>query len=162
MEGAFLGGYAPNSPVLNRLSPFLANARKGKIYKFFQGSIRCKYSFIFSDFTKLSVVSFHSICCVNDSSNVLRVLEVCSKFIPVVSPAFDNYRIILAPFQFKIIQCFFCSIFIDCLVNKFEVLHELLLILAGNILDRVTNLVNNTKLYSRFRINAGNRIWETF
>ena len=80
---------------------------------------------------------------------------------PVATPAFDDNRIGLAPLDFKVVKCLFCDIFVDRLIYEFQVPHELLLVLAGNILDRVAYLVYDAEPNRRLRKDTCYRIGET-
>lgn len=92
---------------------------------------------------------------------MLRVLEVGGQTIPVVTPAFDDNRIVLAPFDFKIVESLFGRILINGLVYEFQIPHELFLPLAGHILDRVAYLVYNAELNRSLRKDTCNRIWKS-
>ena len=48
-----------------------------KIKHFQKTVIRWKYAFIFCNLPKLSVKSLYRICCVNQGSDRLRILEIC-------------------------------------------------------------------------------------
>ena len=72
------------SPVLNRLSPFLADSGKGEIYQFFQCCIGCKYSLVFGHLAKLAMVTFHGIGSINNASDMLGVLEIGTEAFPIV------------------------------------------------------------------------------
>ena len=81
------------------------------------------------------MIAFHSIGYINNTSDMLGVLEIGTKAFPIVSPTLDDNWIVFTSLGFEIVKRLFGSILIDCLIHKFEVFHELLLILAGNVLD---------------------------
>ena len=56
----------------------------------------------------------------------------------------------------------FCRFFIYSLINAFQILQEFLLIFGAYILDGITNLMYNTKLYSCIGINTLDRFRKTF
>lgn len=49
-----------------------------------------------------------------------RVQEVSGRVVPVVTLALDDNRIVLAPFDFKIVKCFLDSILVDHLICSFR------------------------------------------
>lgn len=149
------------SPVLHRLGPLLPDSRKCEIDKLFKGGIRCKYALVLGYLAELAVIAFYGICSVYYPSDMLRVLEVGGQTIPVVTPAFDDNRIVLAPFDFKIVESLFGRILINGPVYEFQIPHELFLPLAGHILDRVAYLVYNAELNRSLRKDTCNRIWKS-
>ncbi len=85
---------------------------------------------------------------------MLRVLEVCRESVPVVAPALDDNGIGLAPLGIKSVKRLFRGVFVDRLIDKLQVFHELFLILAGNVFDGVANLMHYAQLHGRFRKDA--------
>lgn len=96
---------------------------------------------------RLPVITLNSIGCIYDPPNVLRVLEVCRQPVPVGTPTLDDNRIFFAPLALKVVKSLLRSILADSLVDKFKVLHELLLVLACHVLDGVAYLMHDAQLY---------------
>ena len=65
-----------------------------------------------------------------------------------------------APLDFKVVKSLLSGILIDCLIYELQIPHELFLVLAGHILDRVAYLVYDAELERSLRENTCNRIWK--
>jgi len=76
----------------------------------------------------------------------------------IVTPAFDDNRIVLASLDFKVFKGLFCSVFVNLLIYELQVTHELLLVLAGHIHDRVAYLVYDAELNRSLRKDTCDRI----
>ena len=84
-------------------------------------------------------------------------MEVGGQAVSAVTPALDDNRI-LAPLDFKVVKGLLGGILIDGLIYELQIPHELLLVLAGHILDRVAYLVYDAELDRSLRENTCNRI----
>ncbi len=74
------------------------------------------------------------------------VLKIAAQILPVIPPGTDDDWIFLAPFGVEIGQLRF-SLFQCCsLVDRLQVCKELLLVLAGDVLERVAYLVDYAEL----------------
>ena len=87
----------------------------------------------------------------NDSADILWILEKLTEALPVVMPGFDDSRILVVPFVFKLVQLGLGQILAGCKVDMLEVGHEFLLIFRTNVLQGIPNLMHHTKLHFRFR-----------
>ena len=149
------------TPVLDRLRPLASDSCKCQKHKFFEGCVVRKDPLVLGDLTQLAVVALHGVGGVYYAPYVFGVLEVRAEPFPVVTPALDDYRIVLAPLQFQLIQSLFRRILVHRLVDLLQILHELLLPLAGHILYRVAYLVDYTQLHRGLGKDARYRIRET-
>ena len=156
-DGQLLGSL---TPVLDRLRPLASDSCKCHKHKFFEGCVVRKDPLVLGDLTQLAVVALHGVGGVYYAPYVFGVLEVRAEPFPVVTPALDDNRIVLAPLDFKVVKCLFCSIFVDRLIYEFQITHELFLVLAGNILDRVAYLVYDAELNRSLRKDTCYRIGE--
>ncbi|AVG10978.1 hypothetical protein [Paenibacillus larvae] len=92
------------SPVLNPAGPFAGDIHRRQIEHFKQGFVARKDTFALCHFPKLTVVALDHIGCIDESSDLRRILEKGSQFCPVISPRPDNERVFGAPYLFKTIQ----------------------------------------------------------
>jgi len=74
------------------------------------------------------------------------VFEVCAQLIPVIAPRGNYHGILLTPFLIEGIELLLGKVISGCLIYFFEVSQEGFLILAGNVLQAVTDLMNDTAL----------------
>ena len=88
------------TPVLDRLRPLASDSCKCHKHKFFEGCVVRKDPLVLGDLTQLAVVALHGVGGVYYAPYVFGVLEVRAEPFPVVTPALDDYRIVLAPLQF--------------------------------------------------------------
>ena len=74
------------SPVMNRLCPFLLNLHKWKINGLFDCIIRREWKLWFRVLSDFSIQVFNEICSIDYFSDFQRELEENSQIIPIVSP----------------------------------------------------------------------------
>ena len=104
------------------------------------------------------MISFDRIGGIDNPPDMRRVPEVCAEPVPVLAPAPDDYRVFLAPLDLQSIKGLFRHLLVHRLIHLLQILHELLLFLAGHILDRVADLVHDAELDRGLRENTCYRI----
>ena len=108
------------------------------------------------------MISLDCIRGINHTSYIRRKLEVFSKPFPVILPRLDNDRVFLTPFFFQIKKLCLSGFLIYRTIDMFQISHELLLVLAADILDGVTYLMDNTELDNSIRKHTLDSIREAF
>lgn len=98
------------SPVEGLSNPLGCYVFHGKIRQLEQSIVCREYGSGLCYLPELPVEAFNGVCCTYDFSELNRIGEVGSQFVPIVFPALDTDRISPAPFRLeflKIIPCLF-------------------------------------------------------
>ena len=99
---------------------------------------------------------------VNKPADILGILKMAAQVGSVLLPGTDHNRIFFIPLRSKAFE-FHYSLFKGlCLVYELQVGKELLLVLARDILERVSNLVHYAQLHVRLWEHGVYRVREAF
>ena len=88
----------------------------------------------------------HRIGGVDDRLHIVRVFEVGRQGRPLVAPEGDDQRVFVAPFFLQLVQRGLGRIERGSLVHALEIGHEGFLILGGEVLHPVADLVDDAML----------------
>ena len=86
-----------HAPVLPSASPFLRNIHHGKIQHFQQTVIRRKHGFCLGHLPKLAVKALDGIGRIDQTANLLGVLEIGAEIRPVIPPGLRDFGVFLIP-----------------------------------------------------------------
>tara|TARA_Y100001933_G_scaffold147134_1_gene145825 strand:- start:20 stop:310 length:291 start_codon:yes stop_codon:yes gene_type:complete len=83
---------------LNRHCPFLAGVLNPHVQQLQQTIFIGESAFGFRKLAELPVNSLDSICCVDNTSNIFRILKILTDSLPVISPGFNDNWVFITPF----------------------------------------------------------------
>ena len=104
------------------------------------------------DFPKLAMHIFDGVRRVDHATNGLRKLEEGRKALPVVPPRGDDDRVLLAPLGFELVEFGLRDFEARRPVHGFQISEELLLVFRPDVLEAVSDLMDDTKLREGLRV----------
>ena len=73
--------------------------------------------FCFGVFPDGAIQTLDGVSSVDDPSDLLGVIKVSCKLVPVFSPGFEGISVFAAPFPGKLIKSIICHRMVDCAVD---------------------------------------------
>ena len=104
----------------------------------------------------------HRIGGIDGRTDIAGVFEVSGQGWPFAAPGLDNHRVFVPPLGFQLLQGRFGSIQRSDFIHALEVSHKGFLMLGGDILQRVADLVDDAQLYLGVGVNAPDGLREAF
>lgn len=95
--------------------------------------------------------SLDDIGCVDDPSDLLRVLEEGRELSPINPPGLYDDGVFLAPGRIEIIEPLLGKVLRGSLVDRLKVLEEGLLVFRCHVLQGVSHLMHDAQLHLCFR-----------
>src|SRR5690625_863810 len=139
---------------MQRRRPLLFNVLRRQINQLEQSHITGKGSLSLGHLPDLAVIVLHGIGGVDELSYGSTVLEVRGQLFPIIAPGSKYNRVFRLPCIGQFIQGQFGHIQCIRFIDPLQVLHERLLVFAGYILERVTDLVDDAALYFRLGVDT--------
>lgn len=127
------------------------NVFRHKIQNFSERIVIGKRRLVFGDFPKLPIQSLDDVSRIYYLADFGRICKKRRKNIPILLPASHAAGIRFCPIFLELNQCISCFIFVDCLINLFEISHNCFDVFVTHIFRRRTDLMNNATLNLRMR-----------
>ena len=140
------------SPVLSFSGPFFCNIDYGQVKGFQKRFLGRVGSFCLGDLPQAAVEIFDGIRCVDDFTDLSRILEKGVQFDPVVSPGLDRSRIFASPFFIDPVEFVQSLLFCHGCINCFQIAGKLFHVFPYDITDTAPDLVDDTALDIGLRV----------
>ena len=134
------------APILSPSRPLPRNVHHGQIQHFQQTVIRRKHGFCLGHLPKLTVEALDGIGRIDQTANLLGVLELGAEIRPVIPPGLRDFGVFLIPMFGKGIQSVQSRGLIHRGVDCLQVCHERLYVLVGYIFAGISELMDDAVL----------------
>ena len=93
------------APVLASASPFPGNVHHGQVQHFQQAVIRGENGLCLGNLAQLAVETLNGVGGIDESADLLWVLEIGAQIVPVIPPGAGDFGVFLVPVLGKGVQC---------------------------------------------------------
>ena len=134
------------APVLPPAGPLFRNIHHRQIQHFQQTVVCLENALGFCNLPQLPVKALDRVRGIDQTADLLRVLEVGAEIGPVGSPGLRNFRVFFIPALPKGVQSIQRCLLVYSGIDRFQIGHKGFQVLVGHVLAGIAQLVDDTVL----------------
>ncbi len=134
------------APVSQRHNPLLGDLMRCQIQRLQKRCIARKYAPLLIQTTVAAVQTLDGISGVDHLSDISRELEDRRYQVPILVPALHGVGIAALPFFGNTVESFQSSFLSRRMIDRFQVVGELFLVLPADVFKRISHLMNDAAL----------------